>query len=210
MNQQGSDKRTLEHAPASSEIMIYILMLVALASAVAGIWLGLLTNVVLVLAVAVGCALVWRTTIPRKGTRIALFVLEAFLVSSTLAGGVGILRGDFGLPAAWLSGTAFSDYAVPGVMLLVVCAISIVAVATLFTDRETAVLASVLAGVFMAGYELVEMVSIDTKVGSSLPMVLAAQIVWFAAGFAVSMLAGSIWIRDYRSQDFRVGRVSHA
>jgi hypothetical protein len=205
-----SGRTKLEHAPASSETTIYILLLVALLSAIAGVWLGPLTNVLLGLAILAVCVLVWRATIAHKKTRIALLVLEAFLVSSTLAGGVGILKGDFGLPASWLSGTAFSDYAVPGVMLLVVCAISVVAAATLLAERESAVLVSVLAGVFMAGNELVEMACIDTKVGSSLPVVLAAQVLWFGAGFAVAMLAGVIWRTDYHKQRSPFSRVSHA
>ena len=210
MNQREGSGRTGQGAPERSEMTIYLLMLLALVSAVAGLWLGLLTNVVLAVAVLAACILAWRTTVRHRGTRVALFALEAFLVSSTLAGGVGILRGDFPLPASWLSGTAFSDYSVPGVMLLVVCAISIVAAATVFVEREAAAFASVLAGVFMAGYELVEAACIDTKVGSSFAIVFAAQALWFAAGFAVAMLAGVMWIRDYYSQRLQVRRITPA
>jgi hypothetical protein len=194
----------------SSQMTIYLLMLLVLFSAVAGLWLGPLTNILVVLVILVASILVWRTTARYKLTWTTLMVLEAFLVTSTLAGGVGILRGDFTLPSSWLYGTAFSDYAIPGVMLLVISAISVVGAATLFVEGECATLVSVLAGVFMAGYEVVEIACIDSKVGGSLPIVLAAQLLWLAAGLAVALLAGNMWIRNHHSQSFQVSGTSHA
>jgi hypothetical protein len=105
----------------------------------------------------------------------------------------------------------FIDYTIPGlVLVIVVGGTALLAAATLFIDREWAVLVSVLAGLLMAGYEVVEAVSIDSKVGNVLPTVLGAQLVWFVPGLAVCGLAGFLWMREYRRQHFHLGHASHA
>ena len=65
----------------------------------------------------------------------------------------------FVLPRVWLAGTPFSDYTIPGLTLVIVVGgTALLAAATVFIQREWAVLVSVLAGLFMAGYEVVEVV----------------------------------------------------
>lgn len=101
-----------------------------------------------------------------KGVRLALVVLELFVVVSAIAGGIALLRGTFiqGIPVAWLAGTPFSDYTVPGLVLAVVIAGGmILAAAMVFIHREWAVLISVVAGMFLSGFEVGEAVSIDSK-----------------------------------------------
>jgi hypothetical protein len=73
-----------------------------------------------------------------------------------------------------------------------------------FIDREWAVLVSVLAGLLMAGYEVVEVVSLDSKVGNALPTVLGLQLFYFVLGLAILGLAGSLWMREYRRQHFHL------
>ena len=65
-------------------------------------------------------------------------------------------------------------------------------------------LVSVLAGLLMAGYEVVEVVSLDSKVGNALPTVLGLQLFYFALGLAIFGLAGSLWMREYRRQHFHL------
>jgi hypothetical protein len=188
-------------------------MLVALFSGVASIWVGPIVNVVAAIAVLVASILAWRTTMKHKVIRITLFVIEAVIGLTAIQGGIGLLRGTFDqvLPVAWLAGTPFSDYTIPGLVLaIVVGGSALLAAATVFIHREWAVLLSVLAGLLMAGYEVVEVVSLDSKVGNALPMVLGLQLFYFVLGLAVFGLAGYLWMREYRSQHFHLGHASHA
>jgi hypothetical protein len=65
-------------------------------------------------------------------------------------------------------------------------------------------LVSVVAGLMMDGYLLVEIVSIDSKLGNALPSSLAVQLFYFVLGVALSGLAGFLWMREYRSQHFHL------
>lgn len=145
--------------------------------------------------------------------RIALVILEAIVGVSAIDGGMALLRGAFDqvLSTAWLAGTPFSDYTVPGLVLVIVVGGSaLLAAATAFIHREWAVLLSVLAGLFIAGYEVVEIVSLDSKVGNVLPMVLALQLFYFALGLAILGLAGFLWTREYPGQHFHLRLAHHA
>jgi hypothetical protein len=115
------------------------------------------------------------------------------------------------LPIAWLAGTPFSDYIIPGLILVfVVGGSALLAAATVFIEREWALLISMLAGLIMAGYEVVEAISLDSKIGNALPTVLGLQLFYFVLGMAVFGLAGSLWMREYRSQHFHLRHASHA
>jgi len=213
MNQQQREWNIFGHVLTTSDLSISILMFVALLSGVAGIWLGPLVNVLLVACFAAIAVLVWRTTLKHKVIRIALFVIEAFIGLSAIQGGIALLRGAFDqwVPVAWLAGTPFSDYTIPGLVLVIVVGGSaLLAAATVFIHREWAVLVSVLAGLLMAGYEVVEAVSLDSKVGNVLPSVFELQLLYFVLGLAVFGLAGSLWMREYRSQHFHPRHASHA
>ena len=71
-------------------------------------------------------------------------------------------------------------------------------------------LLGVLAGLLMAGYEVVEVVSLDSKVGNVLPTVLGAQLLFFVLGLALFGLAAFLWMREYRGQHFHLRHASHA
>jgi len=213
MNQQQREWNIFGHVLTTSDLSISILMFVALLSGVAGIWLGPLVNVLLVACFAAIAVLVWRTTLKHKVIRIALFVIEAFIGLSAIQGGIALLRGAFDqvVPVAWLAGTPFSDYTIPALVLVIVVGGSaLLAAATVFIHREWAVLVSVLAGLLMVGYLVVEVVSLDSKVGNVLPSVLVPQLLYFVLGLAVFGLAGSLWMREYRSQHFHPRHASHA
>ncbi len=214
MKQQQREWEIFGHVLTTSELGILILMLVALLSGVAGIWIAWINNILLALALAGIGILMWRTTIQHKVIRIVLLVLETFIWTSALAGGIAVLQGTvfgFVLPLAWLVGTPFSDYTIPGLALVIVVGGSaLLAAATVFIEREWAVLVSVLAGLLMAGFEVVEIVSIDSKVGNDLPTFLGLQLVYLVLGLAISGLAGFVWMRDYRPQHFHPRHASHA
>src|SRR5437588_7473641 len=102
-----------------------------------------------------------RATLPRehrrrimkhKLVRIALVVLEAFVALSAVAGGIALLTGTFaqGIPVAWLQGTPFSDYTIPGLVLAIVVGGGMgVAAVTVFTQRGWAVLIWVVGGIVL-------------------------------------------------------------
>lgn len=214
MKQQQREWKIFGHVLTTTELGISLLMFVALLSGVAGIWVAWINNIPLALALVGVSILVWRTTIQHKVIRIALLVLETFIWTSALAGGIAILQGavfGFALPPAWLVGTPFSDYTIPGLALVIVVGGSaLFAAATVLIDREWAVLVSALAGLLMAGYEVVEAVSIDSKFGDALPTALGMQLVYFVLGLAIFGLAGFLWMRDYRPQHLHPRHVSHA
>ena len=213
MNQQQREWNIFGHVLTTSDLSISILKFVALLSGVASILVGPIVNILAAIAVLVVSILVWRTTMKHKVIRIALVVIEAFIGLSAFQGGIVLLRGDFmhEVPVAWLAGTPFSDYTIPGLALVtVVGGSALLAAATVFIDGEWAVLVSVLAGLLMAGYEVVEAVSLDSKVGNVLPTVLGLQLLYFVLGLAVFGLAGFLWMREYRSQHFHLRHASHA
>ena len=213
MNQQQREWNIFGHVLTTSDLSISILMFVALLSGVASIWVGPIVNVLAATAVLVASILVWRTTLKHKVIRIALVVIEAFIGLTAIQGGIALLRGTFDqyVPVAWLAGTPFSDYTIPGLVLVIVVGGSaLLAVATVFIHRAWAVLVSVLAGLLMAGYEVVEVVSLDSKVGNALPTVLELQLLYFVLGLAIFGLAGFLWMREYRSQHYHIRHASHA
>src|SRR6266568_4048764 len=80
-----------------------------------------------------------------KGIRFALVVIEAFIGLGAIGGGIALLIGAFAqwLPVAFLQGTPFSDYTIPGLVLtFVVGGGMLLAAATLFLQREWAFLFS--------------------------------------------------------------------
>jgi hypothetical protein len=214
MNQQQREWNIFEHVTTTSDLSISILMFVALLSGVASIWVGpLLVNVLAAIAVLVASILVWRTTLKHKVIRVALFAIEAFIGLTAIQGGIGLLRGTFDqvLQVTWLAGTPFSDYTIPGLVLVIVVGGSaLLAAATVFIHREWAALISVLAGLLMVGYLVVEVVSLDSKVGNALPTVLGIQLLYFLLGLAIFGLAGFLWMREYRSQHYHIRHASHA
>jgi hypothetical protein len=148
---------------------------------------------------------------PRKHEviRIALLAIAAFIATSAIEGGVAVLGGvvfGYKLPLSWLAGTPFSDYTIPGLALAVVVGGSaLLAAATVFIHREWAVFVSVVAGLMMTGYLVVEIVSIDSKLGDALPTALAVQLFYSVLGVALIGLGGFLWMREYRTQHFHLG-----
>jgi hypothetical protein len=139
------------------------------------------------------------------GIRIVLLVLEAFIGTSAIDGGMALLRGAFDdvVSVAWLAGTPFGDYTIPSlVLVLVVGGSALLAAATVFIYREWAVLISVLAGLAMTVFLVVEAISIDGKVGEALLITLGMQLLYFVPGVTVFGLAGSLWMREYRRQHY--------
>ncbi len=97
--------------------------------------------------------------------RLAIVVLAAFLALSAIGGGIAMLVGAIQFPLAWLRNTPFSDYTIPALALaIVVGGSSLLAAVTAFKGRAGGAIASMAAGLIMAGYEIVEVVTIKQVV----------------------------------------------
>ncbi len=145
--------------------------------------------------------------------RIALVVVEAIIAVSAFEGGRALLRGDYNqyVSVTWLEGTPFVDYTVPSLVLMIVVGGSaLLAAATAFLHREWAVLDSMLAGLIMVGFLVVEAVCLDGAAGSALPMVLALQLFYLVLGVAIFGLAGFLWLREFPGHRFDVRHATHA
>lgn len=121
----------------------------------------------------------------RKRVRIALFVLEIFIALTAIVGGFVGLTDTMQIPLEWLRNSLFSDYTIPMlILILVVGGSSLAAAATVFVRREWSVLLSVVAGVVMAGFEVVELLI--------LRQFSWLQVFYFVIGIAVFGLASSL------------------
>jgi hypothetical protein len=154
-----------------------------------------------------------ESVMKHKMARIALFVIELFVGIWALIGGVGLVTGVIPflrMPVAYLQGTPFTDYTVPGLLLLLaVGGSSLLAAATIFFGREVGVLTSALAGLILVGFEVVEAPIID-RYGPALPTAVPQQILMAVLGIVCSVLAASLWVREYRGHSLFTRHASHA
>lgn len=137
-------------------------------------------------------------------------MLEAFVALTSIVCGVGLAVGAIQFPLAWLQGTHFSDYAIPGlVMAAMVGGSSLLAVATILTGREVGVLVSALAGILLMGFEVGEVAIIDRNVGNWLLLTVVLQAIYSVLSLTIIGLAASLWMTEYRSHHFQTRHVSH-
>lgn len=147
--------------------------------------------------------------------RIAIGTSEAFIALSAIGGGIALLAGTYQdgilieagrraqFPLEWLQNTPFSDYTIPALILAIgVGGSSLIAVVTIFTGRAVGVLASLAAGLIMAGYIVVEVV------------MLRQGISWieglcFGLGLAISGLATFLWMIEHHPHYPQIKHMSH-
>jgi hypothetical protein len=141
-----------------------------------------------------------------KGIRITLIVIEAFIGLAAIGGGIALLTGAFPpqwLPVAWLAGTPFSDYTIPGLILLIVVGGGmLLAAATQFVQREWAVLLSAAMGLIMIGWILVEVAIIDRYEQAIVPPTVVQQVLFPVLGLVIFVLTAYLWVTEYRRQHF--------
>jgi hypothetical protein len=148
-----------------------------------------------------------------KGIRIALAVIEALIGLGAIGGGLAILTGAFDqwFSVAWLAGTPFSDYTIPGlVLLLVVGGGMLLGAATQFIQREWAVLLSAALGLILLSWEIVEVAIIDRYTQAAIPSTVVQQVLFTVLGLVIFGLAASLWMTEYRGHSFLTRHASHA
>ncbi len=145
-----------------------------------------------------------------KLVRIAISVPEAFTALTAIGGGIVMLAGTYKdgvlieaggrarFPLEWLHNTPFSDYTIPALILATgVGGSSLIAAVLVFTGREEGVLASVAAGLIMAGYEVVEVVMLKQGVSW-------IESLYFGLGLLISGLAAYLWTAEHRRHHFQI------
>ena len=148
-----------------------------------------------------------------KSIRIELVVIEAFIGLAAISGGMAILAGAFDqwFSAAWLAGTPFSDYTIPGLILLIVVGGGMLfAAATQFIQRAWAVLLSASMGLVMIGWVIVEGAIIDRYEQAVVPSTVGQQILIAVLGLLVFGLSVYLWMTEYRGHSFLTRHTSHA
>ena len=148
-----------------------------------------------------------------KALRMTRVVIEACIGVSAIGGGIALLLGAMGqwLPIAFLHGTPFRDYSIPGLVLTVVMGGGmLLAAATLFIAREWAVLLSVVMGLIVIGWEIVERAIIDRYAHAVVPSTVVQQVLFSVLGLVTIGLSASVWMTEYRGQLVPPRRANHA
>lgn len=123
-------------------------------------------------------------------TRIALGSVNAFTAVTAVAGGVALMTGAGRFPVAWLAGTPFADYTLPGLILaLGVGGTALIAtVTTFFRSARTAGRASIGAGLALLAWIVGEIV-VFTGDGQA---VSTMEGVYLAVGVAMAVLGVTV------------------
>jgi hypothetical protein len=126
------------------------------------------------------------TLVARRGTSVVtvtLVVLEFLVAAAALYGGIGLAAGNLiGMPDEWLVGTPFTSWLWPGVFLLLVVAVPMVAAAMLeLRGSPRAAVVSVLAGAAQVAWIAVQLLVMQRY--------HVLQPVMSLAGLAVLLLA---------------------
>ena len=148
-----------------------------------------------------------------KGIRIALIVIEALIGLGAIGGGIALQSGAFAqwLPVSFLQGTPFSDYMIPGLVLIIVVGGGmLLAAAAQFIRSEWAVLLSLVMGLIMIGWEIVEIVIIDRNEQAVVPSAVVQQVLFSVLGLVIVGLTVFLWMTEYRSQHVQGEHISHA
>lgn len=127
-----------------------------------------------------------------KRVRIAVVVVDLFEAVSAIVGAVGLVVGYMNIPVSVLSGTPFTDFTVPALLLgFVVGGSALVAAAIAVSGpRQFDALASAAAGCITVGWLTIEiaMIGLDSW----------AQVFWLFVGLLMIGLAGLLWRAESR------------
>ena len=143
-----------------------------------------------------------------KGIRITLAVIEVLIGLGAIGGGIAILTGAFDqwFAVAWLQGTPFSDYTIPGLILLIVIGGGmLLAAVAQFIQREWAVLLTAV----MLGWIAFEVAIVDRYTQAVVPSTVMQQILFPVLGLVMIGLAAYLWKMEYAGHSFLTRQSSH-
>jgi hypothetical protein len=124
--------------------------------------------------------------------RMAIEAVAIFIVVSAVAGGIGLIGGGLAFPPEWLAGTPFTGYGVPGAILAMIVGGSALVAAVLMLRRHPLAVPTALgAGVIQVGWIIGEL----RLVGSRDEVMAWLQVIYFAAGTVVAILAAHLWLQ---------------
>jgi hypothetical protein len=118
--------------------------------------------------------------------RVALVASDVFTAMTAVGGGIALVVGLEGdrFPLAWLAGTPFSSYVIPGLILAVaVGGSAAVAAAATLRSLPAGAIASVAAGTIMLGWIIGELHLLKQPVAPSL-----SEAFYFAVGLTMAGL----------------------
>jgi len=147
-----------------------------------------------------------------KETCIKLVIIEACIGLSAIGGGIALMRGALGqwLSVAFLQGTPFSNYIIPGLVLTVVIGGGMLLAAAMhFIAHKWAVLLSAAMGLIMIGWEIVEGVIIDRYPQTAVSSIVLQQVLFSVLGLVMIGLSTYLWMTEYHGQHVPTSHVSH-
>ena len=126
-----------------------------------------------------------------QSSGVTLLVADAFVALTAVFGGITVAAGVDKFPAAWLAGTWFSSYLIPGLILSVVVGGSATAatVATL-CEREASTLFSGVAGGILLGWLIGERLILPPAAFS--PQFWWLEAIYVAAGLMMLVPAAAV------------------
>lgn len=136
-----------------------------------------------------------------RGIRITLVMLEAFMLVTTVSGAIFVVPY---IPVGWLHQgliAPFADYTIPALALGVLCGgAALGALVTVLGTRRGGALASIGAGVFMVGFELVEILVVGfTPVLDPTQPQAWLQPFFILLGVAIALLGVRLWTSETES-----------
>jgi hypothetical protein len=132
---------------------------------------------------------------PLRGS---LAVLAALVALTSIQGAIFVVPT---MPRAWLHQglvTPFSDYTIPALALGILCGGgALLAVVTVLMWPRVGAVVSVIAGILMVGFELVEIAVVGfTPVLYPSQPVAWLQVFYLAVGSAMALLGGLLWRKE--------------
>ena len=133
----------------------------------------------------------------KKTLYTTLIIFNIFLALTAIPGGFCLLTGIVVPPIDELKGSVFSDYTLPGLVLMIIVGGSALLTAILLIRKyKYAVFYSAIVGLIIMTFEFVEVLAIGSPTGAGLVM----QIIYFAIGIIIIKCSLIILFIDLRGK----------
>jgi hypothetical protein len=130
---------------------------------------------------------------------VTLFVASVFVAMTAVGGGITVATGVDKFPAGWLTGTLFSSYLIPGLILAaVVGGSAVVAAVAILRTPDAGALTSMLAGAILLGWLVGERLILPPA--AFVPQFWWLEAVYVAAGLMMLVPGFAVWWAGRRRQ----------